>query len=207
MRLTETYRVVLTRIDKFGVAQPNVNLDADRGIISVELAGVNNPERIRTILQSTAKLEFWETYSQHEIAQNIIKADDELKLLLAGKKDTSIQNIVSGNDTAKAAKNNSDTASIASLMGTSTDTSKADTSTAGMTDEQKMAKARKENPLRSFLLGGFEVRQNPKTGEVINTPQISYVYIRDTAQINRFLAMDVVKNQFPKRFEIFVWYC
>ena len=196
--INRTYRVVLTRIDKFGVAQPNVNLDADRGIISVELAGVNNPERIRTILQSTAKLEFWETYSQHEIAQNIIKADDELKLLLAGKKDTSIQNIVSGNDTAKAAKNNSDTASIASLMGTSTDTSKADTSTAGMNEKKKMAKARKENPLRSFLLGGFEVRQNPKTGEVINTPQISYVYIRDTAQINRFLAMDVVKNQFPK---------
>ncbi|MBK6332091.1 MAG: protein translocase subunit SecDF [Bacteroidetes bacterium] len=197
--INRTYRVLLTRIDKFGVAQPNVNLDIERGIISVELAGVNNPERVRNILQSTAKLEFWETYSQHEIAQNIVKADEELRLMLAGKKDTSLANIATNADTNNVASTNkSDTASLSSLLGTKTDTSKTDTSTANMSDEEKMAKARKENPLRSFLLGGFDVRQNPKTGEVINTPQVSYVYIRDTAQINRYLAMDVVKNQFPK---------
>ncbi len=197
--INRTYRVLLTRIDKFGVAQPNVTLDAERGIISVELAGVNNPERIRNILQSTAKLEFWETYSQHEIAQSIIKADEELKNLLAGIKDTTQTN-PAAIDTAKAtvANNKADTASLSSLLGKTNDTTKNDTSTAGMTEEQKMAKARKENPLRSFLLGGFEVRQNPKTGEVIHTPQVSYVYMRDTAQLNRFLAMDVVKNQFPK---------
>lgn len=192
--INRTYRVLLTRIDKFGVAQPNVNLDIERGIISVELAGVNNPERVRNILQSTAKLEFWETYSQHEIAQNIVKADEELRLMLAGKKDTSLANIATNADTNNVASTNkSDTASLSSLLGTKTDTSKTDTSTANMSDEEKMAKARKENPLRSFLLGGFDVRQNPKTGEVINTPQVSYVYIRDTAQINRYLAMDVVK--------------
>ena len=108
-------------------------------------------------------------------------------------------NIATNADTNNVASTNkSDTASLSSLLGTKTDTSKTDTSTANMSDEEKMAKARKENPLRSFLLGGFDVRQNPKTGEVINTPQVSYVYIRDTAQINRYLAMDVVKNQFPK---------
>ncbi len=197
--INRTYRVLLTRIDKFGVAQPNVNLDVDRGIISVELAGVSNPERVRKYLQSTAKLEFWETYSQHEIAQNIMKADEELRLMLAGKKDTTSTNVAAKPDSNNVAANNkSDTASLSSLLGTKADTSKSDTSTAGLSDEQKMAKARKDNPLRSFLLGGFEVRQNPKTGEVINTPQVSYVYIRDTAQINRYLAMDVVKNQFPK---------
>jgi hypothetical protein len=78
-----------------------------------------------------------------------------------------------------------------------TDTSKTDTSTAGMTDEQKIAKAKKDNPLRSFLLGGFEVRQDPKTGQVANMPMISYVFTRDTAQLREYLNMPVVKKNFP----------
>ena len=196
--INRTHKVLLTRIDKFGVAQPNVNLDENRGIISVELAGVNNPERVRKYLQATAKLEFWETYSQHEISQGFIKADEDLKALLSGKK----ENV----DTAKvaadtnqvanaAAPSSSDTGSLASLM--KTDTSKTDTSTAGMTDEQKIAKAKKDNPLRSFLLGGFEVRQDPKTGQVTNMPMISYVFTRDTAQLREYLNMPVVKKNFP----------
>ncbi len=197
--INRTYNVLLTRIDKFGVAQPNVNLDENRGIISVELAGVSNPERVRRFLQATAKLEFWETYSQHEISQSIIKADEELKNFLAGVKDTSsmavTNTIKDSNSTAKT----KDTSALGSLLASSNDSlGKSDTSTAGMTDDQKIAKARKDNPLRSFLLGGFEVRQNPKTGEIINTPQVSYVFIRDTARLNQYLAMDVVKNQFPK---------
>lgn len=200
--IKRTYGVLLTRIDKFGVAQPNVNLDENRGIISVELAGVSNPERVRRYLQATAKLEFWETYSQHEIAQNIIKADEELKLYLSGVKDTTTLTSVSTTDTISKA-NNADTTSLGSLMANKTTTSSTDTSTAGLTDEQKMEKARKDNPLRSFLLGGFQVQQNPKTGEIINTPQVSYVFIRDTAKLNAYLNLDVVKNQFPKNLKFY----
>ena len=200
--INRTYGVLLTRIDKFGVAQPNVNLDENRGIISVELAGVSNPERVRRYLQATAKLEFWETYSQHEIAQNIIKADEELKAFLAGVKDTTTLSSTSvvADTSATAAKK--DTSSLTSLLADKSSTS-TDTSTAGMTDEQKIAKARKDNPLRSFLLGGFEVRQNPKTGEIINTPQVSYVFLRDTAKLSSYLNMDVVKNQFPKNLRFY----
>ncbi|MBP9932383.1 MAG: protein translocase subunit SecDF [Chitinophagaceae bacterium] len=196
--INRTHKVLLTRIDKFGVAQPNVNLDENRGIISVELAGVNNPERVRKYLQATAKLEFWETYSQHEIAQGFIKADEDLKALLSGKKenvDTSKLAADTNQVANTAAPSSSDTGSLASLM--KTDTSKTDTSTAGMTDEQKIAKAKKDNPLRSFLLGGFEVRQDPKTGQVANMPMISYVFTRDTAQLREYLNMPVVKKNFP----------
>jgi SecD/SecF fusion protein len=197
--IKRTYGVLLTRIDKFGVAQPNVNLDENRGIISVELAGVSNPERVRRYLQATAKLEFWETYSQHEIGQYIIKADEELKAFLAGKKDTTTSTPIATIDSlnANAPK---DTTSLSSLLNNDT---KTDTSTAGMTDEQKIAKAKKDNPLRSFLLGGFDVRQNPKTGEVVNTPQVSYVFIRDTAALSKYLNLDVVKNQFPKNLKFY----
>lgn len=203
--IKRTYGVLLTRIDKFGVAQPNVNLDENRGIISVELAGVSNPERVRRYLQATAKLEFWETYSQHEIGQNIIKADEALKAYLEGVKDSSMT--IAGADTgaaAVAAPAAGDSTSLGSLLGGS-DSGKAtsDTSTAGLSDEEKIAKARRDNPLRSFLLGGFEVRQDPKTGEIINTPQVSFVYMRDTAQLNKYLALDVVKNQFPKNLKFY----
>src|SRR5690606_14621221 len=53
--VNRTYNVLLTRIDKFGVAQPNVNLDERKGNITVELAGVRDPERVRNYLQSTAQ--------------------------------------------------------------------------------------------------------------------------------------------------------
>lgn len=201
--INRTHKVLMTRIDKFGVAQPNVNLDANRGIISVELAGVNNPERVRKYLQATAKLEFWETYPQHEVAQGFIKADEELKAYLAGTKsnDTLSQTAPSNsNDSSKTAtglNNNTttDTTSLANLI--KSDTSKSDTSMAGLTDEQKMAKARKENPLRSFLLGGFEVRPDPKTGQMPNVPMISYVFTRDTQQLRQYLNLPIVKKNFP----------
>ncbi|MBP6022857.1 SecDF P1 head subdomain-containing protein, partial [Ferruginibacter sp.] len=60
--IKETYKVLLKRIDKFGVAQPNINLDENKGIINVELAGVDNPDRVRKLLQASAHLQFWEVY-------------------------------------------------------------------------------------------------------------------------------------------------
>lgn len=199
--IKRTYNVLLTRIDKFGVAQPNVNLDENNGIISVELAGVNNPERVRKYLQATAKLEFWETYPIHLISQNILDADVALKNYLAGvgKAQPAMADSLtaqSAADTTKSATN-ADTTSLSSLMSKDT-AAKTDTSTAGMSDEQKEAKARKDNPLRFFLLGGFEARTNPKTGEVINEARISFIRAKDTAQLNRYLALDAVKNIFPK---------
>src|SRR5688572_12281654 len=58
-----TFRVLRTRIDQFGVAQPNINPNRDRGIINVELPGVQDRERVRKYLQSTANLQFWELYT------------------------------------------------------------------------------------------------------------------------------------------------
>jgi len=57
--MKQTYQVLLRRIDQFGVAQPSVSLDENKGIINVELAGAKDPDRVRKYLQSTANLEFW----------------------------------------------------------------------------------------------------------------------------------------------------
>ena len=79
-----TYRILQTRIDKFGVASPNINKDPAKAIISIELAGANDPERVRRYLQSTANLQFFEVYNLNEIAEGIKGADKTVQDYLNG---------------------------------------------------------------------------------------------------------------------------
>ena len=85
-----TFKRLKDRIDKFGVTQPNVSLDASRDLIVVELPGVDNPERARNFLQSTAKLEFWNVYrvSDAGVLQAFVDADALLKREASGDTST-----------------------------------------------------------------------------------------------------------------------
>ncbi|MBV6443073.1 MAG: protein translocase subunit SecDF [Haliscomenobacteraceae bacterium CHB4] len=84
--VSETYNRLKQRIDKLGVVQPNVSLDAGRDLILVELPGIDNPQRAREMLQRSAKLEFWETYrlTDENLAQRFVDADMKLRALLSG---------------------------------------------------------------------------------------------------------------------------
>ena len=86
--IKETYKVLLKRIDRFGVAQPNINLDENKGIINVELAGVDNPDRVRKLLTGSAHLQFWEVYRIDELFGSLKLADDGLQNYLNGVSDT-----------------------------------------------------------------------------------------------------------------------
>jgi len=87
--IKQTYEVLLKRIDKFGVAQPNINLDENKGIIQVELAGVTDKERVRKLLQASANLQFWAVYSYAEIGTSYQAAASSLASYLSGvSKDT-----------------------------------------------------------------------------------------------------------------------
>ena len=85
-----TYKILRTRIDRFGLASPNINPDATKGIISIELAGVNDKERVRSYLQSTANLQFFEVYTfeNKDFQNGIIAADKAIELSLSGIVDT-----------------------------------------------------------------------------------------------------------------------
>ncbi|MFT3907829.1 MAG: protein translocase subunit SecDF [Ferruginibacter sp.] len=82
--INQTYKILVKRIDKFGVAQPNINLDANKGVINVELAGITDPERVDKFLQSSANLQFWEVYRIDELDKSIKAADDNLHNYLNG---------------------------------------------------------------------------------------------------------------------------
>lgn len=95
--VSKTYELLKKRIDKLGVVQPNVSLDANRDLILVELPGIDNPKRARDILTTAAKLEFWDTYRLGDpgVQQGFISADARLKALMSG--DTS--NLTAAKDT------------------------------------------------------------------------------------------------------------
>lgn len=82
--IKQTYEVLLKRIDKFGVAQPNINLDENKGIIQVELAGVTDKERVRKLLQASANLQFWAVYNLDEIGSSYQNAATSLASYLSG---------------------------------------------------------------------------------------------------------------------------
>ena len=90
--INQTYKILVKRIDKFGVAQPNINLDENKGVINVELAGITDAVRVRKYLQSSANLQFWEVYRIDELATALKNADDNLHNYLNG---------VSAGDTSK----------------------------------------------------------------------------------------------------------
>ena len=88
--ISQTYKILQKRIDKFGVAQPNINLDENKGVINVELAGITNPERVRKFLQSSANLQFWSVVllRDQDFQKSFTDADKALAKYLKGTSDT-----------------------------------------------------------------------------------------------------------------------
>jgi SecD/SecF fusion protein len=74
-----SFNVLRTRIDRFGVVAPNIQKLEGDGRISIELPGVKEPERVKTLLQGTANLEFWETYMESEIHQTLHAANNIIR--------------------------------------------------------------------------------------------------------------------------------
>ncbi len=77
--INNSYTVVERRINQFGVAQPNIQKIARTGRILVELPGVKEPERVRKLLQGTASLEFWQTYTYQEIQPFLLELNNEIR--------------------------------------------------------------------------------------------------------------------------------
>ncbi len=186
-----TYNVLQTRIDKFGVTSPNVNLDEKKGIITVELAGVHNPERVRNYLQATAQLHIYETITNEELFETLKGANDALSRFLSGSGDTTLfkDSTAKANDSTKLAANDTaaKTGSLKSAL------AGGDAKTAGAdSNKVKEKEFRDKNPLFS-VLQPFTDPQNQ--GQLNVGPVVGLVMKKDTGKLNKILNYDVVKNK------------
>jgi SecD/SecF fusion protein len=190
--IKNTYLVLQKRIDKFGVASPNISLDENKGIISVELAGVDNPDRVRKYLQATANLEFREVYrnDQQFITGVLQPMNEAIKNSLSGKKAVDSTTAKAAADTTKAATDTSKTGSLASYL--SKDSAKGKTDSLKAQADMEKA-AMDANPL--FAIMRPNITQD---GRIIPSSGIGYILPMNIPQFKQFLQIPAVKNTLPK---------
>ena len=177
--IDNSFNVVRTRIDKFGVVQPNIQkLEGQEGRIMVEMPGISEPERMRKLLQGSANLEFWETYNAQEIIPYLVQLDSQLAN--GGEEDTKA-------DTTAAAKADT-TAAVKeapkSKFQIKKDTKKADVKA---TPEAQLAEAKKQHPLLAML----------QTTNGNSLALVGYASVRDTAAINKLIYSKLAKQVLP----------
>ena len=176
--IDNSFLVVRTRIDKFGVVQPNIQkLEGQQGRIMVEMPGINEPERVRKLLQGSANLEFWETYNSDEIIPYLSQLNQREANHRSGAKEEVADSVAT--DTAAVAAAEKVEAKAKAAFKTKKD-AKAD-------DAAAMAEAKKQNPL-------FSVLQPSGNGAL---SLVGYASARDTAEVNKIIYSALAKQILP----------
>lgn len=178
--IDNSFLVVRTRIDKFGVVQPNIQkLEGQQGRIMVEMPGINEPERVRKLLQGSANLEFWETYNSDEIIPYLSQLNQREANHRSGAKEEVADS--AANDTATvAAAEKAEAKAQAKAAFKTKKNAKAD-------DAASMAEAKKQNPL-------FSVLQPSGNGAL---SLVGYASARDTAEVNKIIYSALAKQILP----------
>lgn len=171
-----TEQVLRKRIDNLGVVQPKIQR-LESGRILVELPGVKEKERVRKILQGTAKLEFWETYDNTEIFNYLSKANDILKAELSSIDDTSV--------VAEAAKDTTQNSKELDALLGNNDSTKTDSANVNKSDK---------NPLWE-VLGPVLTNNNKNIGQ---GPVVGYCAAKDTAKVSSYLNRENIVAIFPR---------
>ena len=186
--IDNSFNVLRTRIDRFGVAQPNIQkLEGAMGRIMIELPGVKEPERVRNLLQGSANLEFWETYTAAEVYQSLVAADAKLRDVLAIENGTTSTEEVAEEAAEEIAE------AVAEEVADSADENLDLTALTGDKAEDKVTaaaseEAKRQNPLLSMLQ-----LYNGNYGAVVGLAMH-----KDMDAIDELLARPEVQSVLPK---------
>lgn len=194
--IDNSFNILRTRIDRFGVAQPNIQQLQTRGRILVELPGIDNPERVRKLLQGTAQLEFWETYENQEVYPYLMQANQRLREITAPAE--SADSIKTESEPFIAQPEQADTTADetpASLL----DELRSDTTGVAPEGLGDMENFRKEFPLFAILTPSTD-----QMGNLFPGPIVGISHSRDTAEVNRIMAREQIRNIFPRNM-VFRW--
>ena len=178
--IDNSFNVVRTRIDKFGVVQPNIQkLEGQQGRIMVEMPGISQPERMRKMLQGSANLEFWETYNSEEIAPYLQQLDTRLA---NGDHEVEAKDSVAA-DSSKNEVAKAEPAKAAPKL----NLKKGDEAKSKINAEKQSAAAIKAHPLLARL--------QLVPGQGLST--VGYASVRDTAAINKLIYSALAKQVLP----------
>ena len=191
--IENSFNVLRTRIDRFGVTQPNIQrLGAESsGRILVELPGVKDRDRVRKLLQGTASLEFWETYENSEVYGILAEANNIIKEINAAKETPAVATEVEAEEATIEEKKEESEVELLNEIQT-----EASDSSAMINDKEAVAK---NYPLFSVL--------NPSTtnnGNLAQGPVVGISHVKDTAKVNSYLKLKQVKAIFPRDLK-FMW--
>lgn len=184
--IDNSFNVLRTRIDRFGVVSPNIQRLETAGRILVELPGVKEPERVRKLLQGSANLEFWETYKLPEIYQQLVAADNVLATILS--KEASVDSVATAADNVEkiadaADANVSEADSLLAELGQD----KKDTEA-----NQSMEEFAKQHPLFALL----QISQY--NGQLSPGSTVGIAQAKDMEKISEYLNMKQVKEVLPR---------
>ena len=191
--IDNSFNVLRTRIDRFGVVSPNIQRLETAGRILVELPGVKEPERVRKLLQGSANLEFWETYKLPEIYQQLVAADNALASVLAASSEADstavasaeADNVVKADSTNQAAT----TSETDSLLAKIQDSPEAE-------QNQSAEEFAKQHPLFALL------QLNQYNGQLAPSAVGGYAQAKDMEKINEYLNMKQVKDALPRNLSL-----
>ena len=173
--VANSFNVLRNRIDRFGVTQPSIQKLGNSGRILVELPGVKEPERVRKLLQGTASLEFWPTFTNGEVSSYLVAADAALAQTL---------------DTVAVASSDAGMVAAADSAANASDSLLNSQINKSASDAKALADFKKAHPLFAVL-----TPSNSQSGACIG-----YAQGGDTAVVNRLLRAPEVKAIFPPEF-------
>ena len=192
--IDNSFNVLRTRIDRFGVVSPNIQRLETAGRILVELPGVKEPERVRKLLQGSANLEFWETYNLPEIYQQLVAADNTLATILKSD-DTAVV----GSDTTAIEA----TEEVVADNAAAETTNDADSLLAKIGEDKPEAQAAKSMEEFAKQHPLFAVLQiNQYNGQLAPGPVVGIADKKDIAKINEYLNMKQVKDILPRNLSL-----
>ncbi len=192
--VNRTFQILRTRIDRFGVAQPNIRKLVASGRIMVELPGIKDPERVRKLLQGTAKLQFWETYNFSDVYTYFDEANAKLRVE-GGLLKTDTTHLATQKTIKTAGSKKSKRQQAASSATNNLLKQIAKDTTHGQNESASMQAYTKRNPLYAYLHPSYYQKKNGSYYPA-NTATVGVAAIKDTARVNRMLAL--VKNIFPR---------
>ncbi|UCH13291.1 MAG: protein translocase subunit SecD, partial [Bacteroidales bacterium] len=207
--IDNSYNIIRTRIDHFGVVQPNVQKLEGGERILVELPGVEEKDRVRKLLQGTANLEFWTTYENSEVYQNLLDANKAVKDYLDAQKETEEESIVEGDEGDETEEPPLLLSELDEIGGEEEESAQEEGEIPSLisqieeADSAAIDSIQQQSIFEEFPLFEILIPYVTRDQQLVPGCRIGRAHYRDTSRINFYMKMAMEKGIFPQNFMYF----